>query len=134
MKRLLALCVCAVAFSVVSNGQIPVPREVAKGYATLQEPALRSDLAYVSSDALAGRMSLQPGDETAVQWIAQQFAKAGLRPAATDANGKPSFLQAITLVAVSYTHLDVYKRQFLRCVSGNWGAWRREQRVWDLWG
>jgi hypothetical protein len=98
MKRLLALCVCAVAFSVVSNGQIPVPREVAKGYATLQEPALRSDLAYVSSDALAGRMSLQPGDETAVQWIAQQFAKAGLRPAATDANGKPSFLQAITLV------------------------------------
>jgi hypothetical protein len=98
MKRLLALCACAVAFCVVSNGQIPVPREVAKGYATLQEPALRSDLAYVASDALAGRMSLQPGDETVVQWIVRQFAEAGLRPATTDANGKPSFLQAMTLV------------------------------------
>jgi hypothetical protein len=71
---------------------------VAKGYATLQEPALRSDLAYVASDALAGRMSLQPGDETVVHWIARQFEEAGLRPAATDANGKPSFLQAVTLV------------------------------------
>jgi hypothetical protein len=75
-----------------------VPQQVAKGYAILQEPALRSDLAYVASDALAGRMSLQPGDETTVQWIAQQFAKAGVLPAATDANGKPSYLQAIPLV------------------------------------
>jgi hypothetical protein len=80
------------------NAQVPVPQQVAKGYATLQEPALRSDLAYVASDALAGRMSLQPGDETAVHWIAQQFAKAGVLPAAKDANGKPSYLQAIPLV------------------------------------
>jgi hypothetical protein len=80
------------------NGQIPVPQEVAKGYQTIQEPALRSDLGYVAGDALQGRMSLQRGDETVVQWIAQQFAKAGALPAATDANGKPSYLQALTLV------------------------------------
>ena len=75
-----------------------MPPELAKGYAIIQEPALRSDLAYVAGDALAGRMSLQPGDEAAVEWIRQQFAAAGLRPAASDANGTPSFRQAITLV------------------------------------
>jgi hypothetical protein len=80
------------------NGQIPVPHELAEGYATIQESALRSDLAYVASDALAGRMSLQQGDEAAVRWIAQQFSKAGVRPAATDGDGQPSFLQAMTLV------------------------------------
>lgn len=98
MKRLLGLCACAAACCALLNGQVPVPRELAKGYATIQEPALRSELTYLSSDALAGRMSLQAGDEVAVQWIARQFEKAGLRPAATDAVGKPSFLQAMTLV------------------------------------
>jgi len=98
MRRLLILSACAAACCTVLNAQVPVPPQVAKGYATLQEPALRSDLAYVASDALAGRMSLQPGDETTVHWIAQQFAKAGVLPAATDASGKPSYLQALTLV------------------------------------
>jgi hypothetical protein len=80
------------------NAQVPVPPQVAKGYATLQEPALRSDLAYVASDALAGRMSLQPGDEEVVNWIGQQFEKAGLTPASIGGRLKPSYLQEFKLV------------------------------------
>ena len=38
-------------------------------------------------------MSLQPGDEVAIQWIASEFAKAGLKPA----NGE-SYLQAVPLI------------------------------------
>src|ERR1700712_1805439 len=87
-----ALCAAAVA-------QSPqVPAKERKGFAALNEAALRSELAYVSSDKLLGRMSLQPGDEEATQWVAEQFQKAGLKPAATDANGRPSFLQPFTLI------------------------------------
>ncbi len=38
------------------------------------------------------------GDEAGVKWIAQQFAKTGLSPASTDADGQPSFLQSVPLV------------------------------------
>ena len=76
----------------------PVPARERKGFAALNEPALRSDLAFVASDKLAGRMSLQPGDDAAIQWIAEQFAKAGLKPAATDSTGKPSYLQSFELI------------------------------------
>src|SRR5207237_1187296 len=46
-----------------------------------------------ASNALQGRMSLQPGDDVAIQWIASEFAKAGLQPAADG-----SYLQPVELV------------------------------------
>jgi len=42
---------------------------------------------------LQGRMSLQPGDDVAIQWIALEFAKAGLQPALDG-----TFLQPVELV------------------------------------
>ena len=78
--------------------QSPVPPRLAPGMATLTDTELRRDLTYIASDKLAGRMSLQPGDDQAARWVAEQFRAAGLQPAATDAAGKPSFLQAFTLV------------------------------------
>lgn len=76
----------------------PIPANESTGYATLNEASLRADLAYIASDKLAGRMSLQPGDDAAVEWIAAQFAKAGLKPAATGTDGKPSYLQSFELI------------------------------------
>jgi hypothetical protein len=76
----------------------PVPAQERKGFESLSEAALRADLGYIASDKLAGRMSLQPGDDEAIHWIAGQFAKAGLKPAARDAAGKESFLQSFGLV------------------------------------
>jgi hypothetical protein len=78
------------AFSPAQDG---VPRPMAKGYNTIQEGALRADLTFIASDALQGRLSLQPGDEVAIQWIASEFAKAGLKPAF---NG--SYLQPVPLI------------------------------------
>ena len=74
------------------------PAAERKGFATLTESELRADLAYVSSDQLAGRMSLQPGDDAAITWIADAFKKAGLKPAAPGADGRPGWLQSFTLV------------------------------------
>ncbi len=75
-----------------------VPDRELKGYAELSEAVLRSDLAFVASDKLEGRMSLQPGDDEAIRWIASRFEKAHLAPAATDAEGKPSYLQSFRLI------------------------------------
>jgi hypothetical protein len=75
-----------------------IPTEMRKGYATIEQDDLRAKLTYLSSDKLAGRMSLQPGDDLATLWIAAQFAKAGIDPAVTEANGLPGYLQTFSLV------------------------------------
>jgi Peptidase family M28/PA domain len=66
---------------------------VETGLNTIQAPRLRADLTFLSSDALEGRMSLERGSEVAIQWIAAEFEKAGLKPAFGD-----SFLQPVPLV------------------------------------
>lgn len=98
MKCVTAACV-AVCFScAVLWAQSPVPANESKGFLTIQENDLRNDLSYIASDALAGRMSLQPGDEQAVQWIAKQFAAAGLKPAVKSTQGTSGFLQPVPLI------------------------------------
>ena len=70
-----------------------VAPQLLTGFDSIKAETLRTDLSFVASDALQGRMSLQPGDEVAIQWIASEFAKAGLKPANGD-----SYLQAVPLV------------------------------------
>jgi Peptidase family M28/PA domain len=69
------------------------PARLAAGFATIREDTLRADLTFLSSDALQGRMSLQPGDDVAIQWIASEFAKAGLQPA-----NAGTYLQPVDLI------------------------------------
>ena len=76
-----------------AQGRAAVPASLAAGFNNIREETLRADLTFVASDALQGRMSLQSGDETAIQWIASEFAKAGLKPAA---NG--SYFQPVELI------------------------------------
>lgn len=75
------------------DGQQPVPASVETGFNAIREDTLRANLTFVASDALEGRMSLENGDAVSIQWIASEFQKAGLEPAA---NG--SFLQPVELV------------------------------------
>lgn len=65
----------------------------ATGLDDIQASKLRADLTFLASDALEGRMSLDRGSEVAIQWIAAEFSKAGLKPAAGN-----SFLQPVPLV------------------------------------
>jgi len=75
-----------------------VPKAEQRGFATITQDELRTDLTYIASDKLEGRMSLQPGDEAAIRWVEESFRKAGLKPAARDASGAPSYLQRFKLV------------------------------------
>jgi hypothetical protein len=75
-----------------------VPDAGRKGFETINQGSLHTDVSYLASDRLAGRMSLQPGDASAVQWIAGQFGKAGLDPIATKASGMPSYEQTFSVI------------------------------------
>src|ERR1700744_6523405 len=71
-----------------------VPSIERPGYQHLRAADLKADLYFLASDALQGRMSLQPGDEAATQWVAAEFAKEGLQPPAKNS----SYLQAVPLI------------------------------------
>ena len=75
-----------------------VPSAERPGFEHLRLEDLKADLYFLASDALQGRMSLQAGDDAATQWVASEFAKAGLLPAAQDAGGKASYFQAVPLL------------------------------------
>lgn len=69
------------------------------GLAQISEVTLRADVTFLASDAMQGRLSLEQGDDIAIDWVVSEFVKAGLKPAAKDASGKASFLQAVPLIA-----------------------------------
>ena len=81
-------------FALSAAAQEPVSPRLSTGFQSIQESTLRADLTFLASDALEGRMSLQPGDAVAVQWIAAEFAKAGLQPGAADG----TYLQPVNLI------------------------------------
>src|ERR1700728_2195144 len=97
MRRIFATYATALAVA-TAGAQSAVPAKESPGFQAIQQSDLRRDLAYISSDELGGRLSLQPGDELAARWIAGQFAKARLQPPVKEQNDKPGYLQPITLV------------------------------------
>lgn len=72
------------------------PARLQMGYDSIQPARLKADLTFLSSDALEGRLSLQHGSEIAIQWIASEFAKAGLKPLVGD-----SYLQPVPIIEFS---------------------------------
>lgn len=79
--------------AVFTRTQPEVAANLAVGFDAIREAPLRADLTFLASDATQGRLSLQPGDDTAIQWVASEFAKAGLAPASGG-----SYLQAVDLI------------------------------------
>jgi hypothetical protein len=71
-----------------------IPRAEQPGFQRLRVADLKADLYFLASNPLQGRLSLQPGDDVATQWVAAEFAKAGLQPIGADS----SYLQAVPLI------------------------------------
>jgi aminopeptidase YwaD len=59
---------------------------------------LRKHIEYLASDKLEGRRTGEAGAVLAAGYIANQFAKLGLKPGASDAVGKPGFMQQFPYV------------------------------------
>ena len=79
--------------SLISIAQPAPDSRLATGYDRIRVSDLRADLTFLSSDALEGRMSLERGSEVAIQFIAAEFGKAGLKPMVGD-----SYLQPLELI------------------------------------
>ncbi len=90
---LLTLCGWPISAEALGKQASAVPQRIVAGYQAITEADLRANLGFIASDALQGRMSLQPGDDAAAQWVASEFQKAGLEPAAAG-----SYLQAVPLI------------------------------------
>src|SRR6202167_1426860 len=97
MRRIVVILATALAVA-TAGAQTGIPARELPGFQAIQQSDLRRDLTYISSDELGGRMSLQPGDELATNWIAGQFAKAGLQPPVKAEDGKAGYLQPFTLI------------------------------------
>jgi Zn-dependent M28 family amino/carboxypeptidase len=89
----LALLAIFCCLSIAPQPAAQIPARIAAGYRAIQETNLRANLTFLASDALQGRLSLQPGDDAAAEWVASEFAKAGLKPASGG-----SFLQPVPLI------------------------------------
>jgi hypothetical protein len=93
----IVICCCSLfsvsTFSVSTTLASGIPNPLLPGWAAFHQSTLRDDITFLSKDTLQGRLSLTPGDNQAVQWIAEQFKKAGLKPAA-----QASYLQSVPLI------------------------------------
>lgn len=87
-----AICL-PLLFVAVALSQSAVDPKLAAGFNAIRERNLRADLTFLASGALEGRMSLQRGSEIAINFIAAEFAKAGLKPLVGD-----SYLQPVELI------------------------------------
>lgn len=103
----LTLLATALTVAPLMAQTVAPPAREAFGYEMIREFSLRADLTFLSSDGMQGRLSLQPGDDAAAAWVAAEFTKAGLKPAAHG-----SYLQPVPLIeyradrAASYVELD----------------------------
>jgi len=81
--------IAGLAAMLVCAAQDKPPARIAAGYDAIQIADLRANLTFLASDALEGRLSLTRGSEVAIQWIASEFAKAGLKSLADGSYTQP---------------------------------------------
>lgn len=75
-----------------------IAQEGPSKYATTITPEeLRTHLTVISHDSLEGRATGSAGQKKAAAYMSSFFEKYGLKPAATDVEGKPSFFQPYNL-------------------------------------
>src|SRR5215471_7738864 len=88
---------------------------IAVGLDSIDAARLKADLTFLSSDALEGRRSLEKGSEVAIQWIASEFAKSGLKPIAGD-----SYLQPVPIIEFT---ADREKTSLITQIAGKTDTW-----------
>ncbi len=82
------------AVTLCLTAQTITKSRIADGLASIDTARLKSDIAYLASDKLQGRLSLQPGSQLAIDWIVAQYKAAGVEPAGPG----HSYLQRVPLI------------------------------------
>src|ERR1039458_29551 len=98
---------------------------IAEGFDSIQVARLKADVTFLSCDALEGRRSLERGSEVAIQWIASEFAKAGLKPLVGASYPQPGPLIPFTVAPAARAAHRIHRRPGTDHASG---AARRQER------
>src|ERR1700710_2897509 len=64
-----------------SSQNIPLSKKVKDALARVDSNAIKRDIAYLADDKLKGRLPGEPGYQTAVDYVVDQFKQIGLIPA-----------------------------------------------------
>jgi hypothetical protein len=83
-----------ILISIFVSGVLCAAQETAhkRALTELNERTLKANLTFLTSEPLAGRLSLERGSDVAARWIVSEFSKAGLRGPA------PGYLQPVPLI------------------------------------
>jgi Zn-dependent M28 family amino/carboxypeptidase len=98
---LLALAACAAGDAPPISPEAPALPVFASP--ALSPRALLGHVSVLSSNEFEGRAPGTNGERLTLNYITQAFTAAGLAPGAHDANGQPSWLQEVSLVAATLT-------------------------------
>src|SRR5262249_8619882 len=99
MKRVLitiAACLSLHSHAASAANGVPPAQEI--GFDRIRQRDLESNLHFLASDSLRGRMSLDPGDTASINVLASEISKAGLEPLSKTGTGEPSYLQPIRVI------------------------------------
>ena len=93
-----SFCVLLAVLTSAQAVQAPqIDSRISRGFRSIVQSDMRADLTFLSSEALEGRMSLARGSEVAIQFIAAEFAKAGIKPVVPSSIG-PTYFQDVPII------------------------------------
>jgi len=98
-KFVVLFCGLLTALTFAQKAPAPpiIDSRISRGYRSITQAEMRADLTFLSSEALDGRMSLARGSEVAIQFIAAEFAKAGIQPIVPSSIG-PTYFQDVPII------------------------------------
>ena len=70
---------------------------------SISEAELRDHIFFLASDYLNGRVGISPQYEIAAQYVATQFAAAGLQPVVENEDGSKSYFQGVPFLKTTYS-------------------------------
>lgn len=101
-----------------------LPNTLKTGWDAIQQKSIRTELNYLTSNQLQGRLALTNGDQLTTQWLVDQFKKAGLQPGNGD-----SYLQ--TFNVIEYVP-DRKQNQVILNINGKQTAWKKPDIFTDF--
>ena len=91
-----------VAGILLSAGSLFAQQQNDAGYNSINEANLKSHIYFLASDYMNGRVATTPEYAVAAQYVAAQFAAAGVKPLATANGGTNGYFQGLPFARTAY--------------------------------
>ncbi len=88
---------------ILLSGALSAQTNSDEALASITAAELKNHIFFLASDFLNGRQSLTPEYQIAAEYVASQFAAAGLEPVLEDEDGNPTFFQGVPFARTKYS-------------------------------